>query len=136
VSETGRCPYCGSVPGATGAHAAPEPDGPARAGLEPLYREMRRIREIAEANAADNARRIIEARAADDDARRIADLTRQVHELRATVARLRGPGMAARPVPASVRAARTDAGCRSHSPADTTVPAHGPPAPGAGNRIQ
>jgi hypothetical protein len=95
VSETGRCPYCGSVPGATGAHAAPEPDGPARAGLEPLYREMRRIREIAEAHAADKARRIIEAHAADDDARRIADLTRQVHELRATVARLRGPGVAA-----------------------------------------
>jgi hypothetical protein len=89
VSETGRCPYCGSAPG---ANAAPEPDGPARAGLEPLYREVRRIREIAEA---------------DDDARRIAELTRQVHELRATVARLRGPGVAARPVPAGVRTART-----------------------------
>jgi hypothetical protein len=49
-------------------------------GLEPLYREVRRIREIAE------------TRAADDDARRIAELTRQVRELRATVARLRGPG--------------------------------------------
>jgi hypothetical protein len=104
VSETGRCPYCGSVPGPAGAHAASEPDGPARAGLEPLYREMRRIREIAEAHAADDdARRILEAHAADDDARRIAELTRQVHELRATVARLRGPGVAARPVTASVR---------------------------------
>jgi hypothetical protein len=77
VSETVRCPHCGSpMPGAT------EP-GPAASGLEPLYREVRRIRELAE------------SRAADDDARRIADLTRQVQELRATVARLRGPGPAA-----------------------------------------
>jgi hypothetical protein len=104
VSQTGRCPYCGSAPGAPGANAALEPDGPARAGLEPLYREVRRIREIAEAHAAD------------DDARRIAELTRQVHELRATVARLRGPGAparpvsaSARPVPASARSARTGA---------------------------
>jgi hypothetical protein len=98
VSETGRCPYCGSVPGPAGAPAASEPDGPARAGLEPLYREMRRIREIAEAHAADS------------DARRIAELTRQVHELRATVARLRGPGVAARPVPASARTAQAGGG--------------------------
>ena len=109
MSETGRCPYCGSVPGPAGAYIAAEPDGPARAGLEPLYREVRRIREIAEAHAADDdARRMIEPHAADDDARRIAELTRQVHELRATVARLRGPGVAARPVPASARTARTD----------------------------
>jgi hypothetical protein len=97
VSDTGRCPYCGSAQGGSGANAALEPDGPARAGLEPLYREVRRIREIAEAHAAD------------DDARRIAELTRQVHELRATVARLRGPGVVARPVPASVRTAPTRA---------------------------
>jgi hypothetical protein len=86
VSETGRCPHCGSPAG-----GASEPDGGrelagaaeagARAsGVEPLYREVRRIREIAE------------ARASDDDARRIAELTRQVAELRATVARLRGVG--------------------------------------------
>ncbi len=75
MSETGRCPYCGSLPGAAGADTAP---GPAGAGIEPLYREVRRIREIAEAQAAD------------DDALRIAELTRQVQELRATVARLRG----------------------------------------------
>jgi hypothetical protein len=75
VSETGPCPYCGAVPGAAGADTA----------LGPLYREVRRIREIAEAQAAD------------DDARRIAELTRQVQELRATVARLRGPGVPARP---------------------------------------
>ena len=67
MSETGRCPHCGS---------------PVGRGLEPLYQEVRRIREIAE------------ARAADDDARRIAELARQVQELRATVARLRGPGVA------------------------------------------
>jgi hypothetical protein len=97
VSETGRCPYCGSAPGAASADAAPEPDSPAGAGLEPLYREVRRIREIAEAHGSD------------DDARRIAELTRQVHELRATVARLRGPGVAARPVPPSARTAPTDA---------------------------
>jgi hypothetical protein len=78
VNEPGRCPHCGSpVPG------APEP-APADTGLEPLYREVRRIREIAE------------NRTADEDARRIADLTRQVQELRATVARLRGPGTSAR----------------------------------------
>ena len=66
MSETGRCPHCGS---------------PVGRGLEPLYQEVRGIREIAE------------ARAADDDASRIAELTRQVQELRATVARLRGPGV-------------------------------------------
>jgi hypothetical protein len=70
VSETGRCPYCGSVPAAGD-------------GLEPLYREMRRIREIAENGVAGDAER------------RIAQLTRQVEELRATVARLRGPRSAA-----------------------------------------
>jgi hypothetical protein len=89
VSDTGCCPYCGSPirgvagPGAAGATAPAVKDpGPAMRGLEPLYREVRRIREIAEAGVAD------------DDARRIAELTRQVQELRATVARLRGPGVA------------------------------------------
>jgi hypothetical protein len=95
VSETGRCPYCGSVPGPAGAYAAPEPDSRAGAGLEPLYREMRRIREIAEAREVhDDGGRRAGAHGADDDARRIAELTRQVHELRVTVARLRGPGVA------------------------------------------
>jgi hypothetical protein len=81
VSKPGRCPFCGTAP--TAADAAVEPSASA-GGLEPLYREMRRIREIAEARAADDAER------------RIAELTRQVAELRATVARLRGPGLAAR----------------------------------------
>jgi hypothetical protein len=81
VSETGRCPFCGSAPAA--ADAATGPSAVAD-GLEPLYREVRRIREIAEARAASDAER------------RIAELTRQVAELRATVARLRGPGLAAR----------------------------------------
>jgi len=87
VSETGHCPYCGSpVRGAAGPAAADAPA--AERGLEPLYREVRRIREIAE------------ARAAGDDAARIAELTRQVAELRATVARLRGPGVAGLAAPA------------------------------------
>ncbi len=86
MTETGRCPYCGAV--SPSADAARQP---AEGGFEPLYREMRRIREIAEERTAGDAER------------RIADLTRQVQELRATVARLRGPGAAARPVPASAR---------------------------------
>jgi hypothetical protein len=109
VSETGPCPYCGSLPGSAGADAAPVPDGPAEAGIGPLYREVRRIREIAEARAAEDARSIPGTRAADDDARRIAELTRQVQELRTTVARLRGPGVGARPALASARTARSSA---------------------------
>lgn len=86
MSKTGHCPYCGSAMGSsTEPGTAPESSGTEEAsrgpgGLEPLYREVRRIREIAE------------SRASDEDARRIAELTRQVSELRATVARLRGPG--------------------------------------------
>jgi hypothetical protein len=81
VSETGHCPYCGSpVRSGAGPGSARESAGTEEGGLEPLYREVRRIREIAE------------ARASDDDARRIAELTRQVRELRVIVARLRGPG--------------------------------------------
>ncbi len=85
MSETGCCPYCGlPLGGATG----PDPESGADGGLGPLYHEVRRIREIAE------------ARTSDDAARRIADLTRQVQELRATVARLRGPGVVPLPAPA------------------------------------
>ena len=87
VSDPGACPYCGSHVGNATGHAR---------GLEPLYQEVRRIREIAEAYASD------------DDARRIAELTRQVRELRATVARLRGPGE-----PRLARAADPAAGRRA-----------------------
>jgi len=79
MSETSCCPYCG-LP-LRDAAATAQPDGTAGRGVEPLYREVRRIREIAE------------GRAAAADARRIADLQREVAELRATVARLRGPGV-------------------------------------------
>jgi hypothetical protein len=69
VSEAGPCPHCGS-------------DGRGESGIEGLYREVRRIRELAESDVAQK------------QAARIADLTRQVQELRATVARLRAPGPA------------------------------------------
>ena len=83
MSDTNCCPYCGlPLRDAAAAGQAAQATGH---GVEPLYREVRRIREIAE------------GRASDDDARRIADLQRQVAELRATVARLRGPGV----IPAS-----------------------------------
>ena len=71
MSETASCPYCGSPARAAGER-----------GLDPLYREVRRIREIAE------------SREADDEKRRVAELTREVEQLRATVARLRGSAMA------------------------------------------
>jgi polyhydroxyalkanoate synthesis regulator phasin len=50
-------------------------------GLDSLYREVRRIREIAESRE-------------DVAGSRVAELTREVEELRATVARLRGSAMA------------------------------------------
>ncbi len=65
------------MPGDTGAHT-----GPGDGGLGPLYREVRRIREIAE------------SRSAADGGRRVAELTRELQELRATVARLRGAATA------------------------------------------
>ena len=83
VSEMLHCPHCGSpvraavMPGDTGARARPG-DG----GLDPLYREVRRIREIAE------------SRSAADGGRHVAELTRELQELRATVARLRGSATA------------------------------------------
>lgn len=74
MSQTPPCPHCGSPlradpPGRVGAG---DP------GLDSLYHEVRRIREIAESREAAEGRR------------RIAELTREVAELRATVARLRG----------------------------------------------
>ena len=84
VSETARCPHCGAAvsageaPGWAVAYA-----GTGERGLGSLYREIRRIREIAE------------ARDAGEGGRRVAELTREVEELRATVARLRGTAMGA-----------------------------------------
>ena len=74
MSQTPRCPHCGSP------LRADPPGGadPGDRGLDSLYREVRRIREIAESREAADGRR------------RVAELTREVAELRATVARLRG----------------------------------------------
>ena len=74
MSQTPRCPHCGSP-------LRTDPVGCVSAGdfgLDSLYREVRRIREIAESREAADGRR------------HIAELTREVAELRATVARLRG----------------------------------------------
>lgn len=71
---TETCPYCGS----------PGPDA-----MTALYREVARIRELAEQRHADSE--------SGRDAARIAELTREIRELRATVARLRSapmPGLA------------------------------------------
>jgi hypothetical protein len=101
MTETTRCPYCGC---------------PRESALDSLYREVARIREIAERGAAEGARPVPCAGPADPDhgltaapadqsagsAARIAELTREVHELRATVARLRGsaaPWISGRPAP-------------------------------------
>jgi hypothetical protein len=90
MTELSHCPYCGC---------------PRESPLDSLYREVARIREIAERSGAvgDSARlgpRVPEPREAEQSASsaaRIAELTREVRELRATVARLRGsalPGLA------------------------------------------
>ena len=68
----------GGAPSAAAAHP-----GAGERGLGSLHQEIRRIREIAE------------ARDAGDGSRRVAELTREVEELRATVARLRGTAMGA-----------------------------------------
>ncbi|HEV3294752.1 MAG TPA: hypothetical protein VG123_37715 [Streptosporangiaceae bacterium] len=79
MSETAHCPHCGSPMPAM---------GPAADGLDPLYQELRRIREIAE------SRQAAESAETTDDLGRVAALSREVAELRATVARLRGAGPA------------------------------------------
>ena len=90
MTEPTCCPYCGC---------------PNESPLGLLYREVARIREIAErSGVVERARPVPHAaetgEPADQSARsaaRIAELTREVRELRATVARLRGsavPGLA------------------------------------------
>jgi hypothetical protein len=76
-----RCPHCGSPLRADPSDCVSAED----LGLDPLYREVRRIREIAESREAADGRR------------RIAELTREVAELRATVARLRGAAIVSVP---------------------------------------
>ena len=77
-----RCPHCGSPLRAD----APDRADAGDRGLDPLYREVRRIREIAESREAAGGRR------------RVAELTQEVAELRATVARLRGSATLSVPV--------------------------------------
>ena len=81
MSQTLRCPHCGSPLRA----GPPDGAGVGDSGLDSLYREVRRIREIAESHEAADGRR------------RIAELTREVAELRATVARLRGAAIVSVP---------------------------------------
>ena len=81
MSQTPCCPNCGSPLQA-------DPPGGADAagrGVDSLYREVRRIREIAESREAADGRR------------RVTELTREVAELRATVARLRGSAIVGAP---------------------------------------
>lgn len=103
MSEIASCPYCGAPARAATAGSRGRSGVPGALG--PLYREIRRIREIAEAQGSGQGRgaaaagetgRVADtggpgqAGAGDENLSRIADLTREVHELRATVARLRG----------------------------------------------
>ena len=78
MSDTLSCPHCGSpVRAAVMTGETGDRGGQGDRGLDSLYREVRRIREIAESREAAGRRRV-------------AELTREVEELRATVARLRG----------------------------------------------
>jgi hypothetical protein len=82
------CPHCGSPAFVPGQQLA--------SPLDSLYEEVRRIREIAEARRDDTQAQV-----------RVEELTREVNELRATVARLRGSALAglARPTGRRVPAA-------------------------------
>ena len=82
MSDTLSCPHCGSpVRAAVMTAETGDRGGRGDCGLDSLYREVRRIREIAESRE-------------DVAGSRVAELTREVEELRATVARLRGSAMA------------------------------------------
>jgi hypothetical protein len=81
VSQTPRCPHCESPLRADPPDCMTAGDP----GLDSLYREIRRIREIAE------------SREVAEGGRRIVELTREVAELRATVARLRGSAIVSVP---------------------------------------
>ena len=81
MSDTLSCPHCGWPVRAAMAGESSDRAGQGDRGLDPLYREVRRIREIAESRE-------------DAGGSRVAELTREVEELRATVARLRGSAMA------------------------------------------
>ena len=85
MTEPACCPYCGC---------------PRESPLDSLYQEVARIREIAERSVGDGAGpgpRVPEPREPAEQsassAARIAELTREVHELRTTVARLRGSAL-------------------------------------------
>lgn len=97
MTDTAPCPYCGAPIG----WADDAPRGHSGSGaLGALYREVRRIREIAESRVTGQTAACAgmtaggpgdsRGDARDADLSHIAELTREVHELRATVARLRG----------------------------------------------
>ncbi len=78
MSETLSCPYCGSRP----SEAEQVRDSADGRGVSSLASELQRIREI------------VEAREARADKQRIEELSREVMQLRETVARLRGSATA------------------------------------------
>jgi hypothetical protein len=78
MSQTPPCPYCGVRP--SQAHGR---DGDAERAERLLAAELRRIREIAETR---------QVRA---DKQRIDELSREVRQLRETIARLRGSAASA-----------------------------------------
>ncbi len=85
MTQLACCPTCGSPPPGTGGR---DGDG----ALRSLEAEVRRIRELAEARQSqEEAQHSRERRSSE---LLIAELTREVAELRATVARLRGSARA------------------------------------------
>lgn len=112
MNDTASCPYCGAPAGPEGTGTVRGRADGRMGALGPLYTEVRRIREIAEANGPEPPRETAVPAGTrtpagcpdgsrpdgrDEDLARIAELTTEVRELRATVARLRG-SMGAVPV--------------------------------------